>query len=121
MRDADWSPLDAILEAITSVVGWACVIAGTMVTGFCRGYWIGHREVMGPMATLTALAWVPLVWLGQPAILISYGVTALAFYLPIRLEFRWLHIGAVIATFLAWLIVVAMIVEATSHGKFWQW
>ena len=41
------------------------VIAGTLVTGFSCGYWIGHREVMGPTATLAALAWVPIVWLGQ--------------------------------------------------------
>jgi hypothetical protein len=121
MRDSDWSPLDAILGAITSVVGWAFVITGTLVTGFCCGYWIGHWEVMGPTATLTAFAWVPVVWLGQPLIFIPYVVTALAFYLPIRFESTWLRLGAVIATFLAWLIVVAIIVVNTSHGKFWRW
>jgi hypothetical protein len=121
MRDPDWSPLHVMLGAINTVVGWAVVIAGTLVTGFCCGYWIGHREVMGPTATLTALAWVPLVWLGQPLIFIPYGVTALAFYLPIRFESRWVQIGAVIVTFITWLIIVAIIVENTSHGKFWRW
>jgi hypothetical protein len=121
MRDADWSPLHAILVAFTTVGGWAVVVVATMVSGFCCGYWLGHREVTGPSATLTALAWVPLVWLGQPLIFVPYGVTALAFYLPIRFETRWLHLVAVIVTFLSWLIVVAVIVEETSHGKFWRW
>ena len=121
MRDNDWTPLNAILGAITSVTGWVLVISTTVVIGFCCGYWIGHREVMGPTATLQAFAWVPLVWLGQPLILVPYAVTALALYLPIRFESRWLYIGAVIVTLLAWLVIVAIIVEATAHGKFWRW
>jgi hypothetical protein len=76
---------------------------------------------MTPASTLSALTWVPIVWLGQPLIFIPYGVTALSFYLPIRFESCWLYLAGAIMTFITWMIVVAVIVEATSHGKFWQW
>ena len=121
MRDGDYFPLNVVLEAVTSVIGWVVVIVATIVVGFCCGYWIGHREVVGLAATLNAMLWVPIIWLGAPLIFIPYAVTALAIYLPTRFESLWLRLLAVTATFFAWLVVVAVIVEATSHGQFWHW
>ncbi len=121
MHQSESYPFDVIAEALTSVVGWVIVILLTMLAGFCCGYWIGHKEIVGADKTLKAMAWLPVVWLGQPTVLIAYGVTALSIYLPIRIQSAWLNISAVIVTFIAWAIVVAYVVDATSNGKFWQW
>ncbi len=121
MHQSESYPFDVIAEALTSVVGWVIVILLTMLAGFCCGYWIGHKEIVGVYKTLEAMAWLPVVWLGQPTVLIAYGVTALSIYLPIRIQSAWLNISAVIVTFIAWAIVVAYVVDATSNGKFWQW
>jgi hypothetical protein len=106
-----WSPLTAIGDAITTVGGWAVIIATTFVIGFCCGYWVGHGEIMGPKATLDAMTWLPIIWLAHPTICIAYAVTALAYYVPIRFESRWLHTSAVIATLVTWVAIVAGIVR----------
>jgi hypothetical protein len=121
MPNRDWSPLQAILEAVATVAGRTFIVMATSAVGFCCGYWIGHREVMGATATLEAMAWVPVVWLGQPTIFIAYAATGLAIFLSIHVENRWLYPAALIVTFITWVIVVADIVEATSHGKLWRW
>jgi hypothetical protein len=121
MRVTKWSPLGTIFEAISTTVGWMFVIAGTSVFGFCCGYWIGHEGNVGAIQIAQAMAWVPVVWLGQPLVFIPYFVTALALYLGIRLESPLLRFSALPITFFTWLVVVATIVVQTSHNKFWQW
>jgi hypothetical protein len=121
MQDSDWSPLHVIWGAITSVLGWTVVIMCIFLAGFCCGYWIGHRQVTNAAATLSALQCVPVVWMVDARMFIAYVVTALAIYLPLRYESRWLHLCAAVATFLTWLVVVALVVELTSHFKFWRW
>jgi hypothetical protein len=108
MRDSTWSPMSTILEAATTVTGWALVIAMTVVLGFCCGYWIGQGGVVGPSATFRAFVSVSFIWLGQPLLFIPYAVTALAFYLPVRFESRGLYIANAILTLFAWLIVTAI-------------
>ncbi|MBN2023462.1 MAG: hypothetical protein JW809_11800 [Pirellulales bacterium] len=107
--------------ALQSVVAWFLIILSAMLLGFCCGYWIGHGEFVGFEKTFRAMAWLPIVWIGQPSVLIPYAVTAVAVYLPLRIESLWLRIVAVPSTFLAWMIVVAQVVRATSDSKFWQW
>jgi hypothetical protein len=121
MRHGDSYPLDVIAKAATTVVGWVVVVTGTLIIGFCCGCWIGDGEVTGFHVMFYALAWVPLVWLWHPTIFIAYAVTALAIYLPMRFESIWLYLTALIATFVTWLTIVACIVRATGHGKFWHW
>ncbi len=122
MRRGTGYPLSAIREAIATVVGWTMVIAVTIVGGFFVGYWIGHGEIMPMNATLEAMAWLPVVWLGRPVVLIAYGVAALAVYVPIRCcESEWMRWAAALVNLLTWIAVIAVEVERSSHGKFWQW
>jgi hypothetical protein len=48
---------------------------------------------------------------------LAYAVTALAWYLPLHYESRWLRRGGVAATFLVWLLIVAWIVVKRANSK----
>jgi len=116
----DWF-LSAFGEAISTLFGWACVIAMTQVLGFCAGYWLGHKEITGLNQTLGAFAWLPVLWLGNPEMFIAYAVLAVAWYLPPHYESGWLKIICAVANFLVWLVVIYCIVVKTADGKFFRY
>ncbi len=114
-------PVSAIREAVATLLGWTVVIALTLLVGFCAGYWIGHREVTGIRQTATPLARIPLLWLGFQQMFIAYGVTALAWYLPLHFESGWLKVGSAFVNLLTWLVVVYSVVEQSAHAKFFRY
>ncbi len=109
-----------IEQAVSSTLGWAAVIVGTLALGFCAGYWIGHREIMAPGRTLTAFLWLPFLWLLFPQVFLGYGVTVVAWYLPMRYESGRLRIVAASANLLVWLVIIDWIVEQTADAKFFR-
>jgi len=121
MRRGIGYPLSAVREAAATVVGWTIVIAVTVAAGFFVGYWLGHGEIRPLRTTFEAMVWLPVVWVGRPAVLVAYCVAALAWYVPIRYESEWLRLAAVLLNLLTWIIIIAVEVERCSHGKFWQW
>jgi hypothetical protein len=111
----------AVCEAVTSTLGWTGVILLTLVAGFWAGYAIGHREFTDLAQTLTALTYVPFLWLGFSQVFFAYGVTALAWYLPLRYDSRWLRIVAAVANLLTWLVVVVSVVRQSANAKFFRY
>jgi hypothetical protein len=111
----------AMRDALGSAFGWACVIIATLVTGFCAGYWIGHRAVTGAEQTLKAFAQLPLLWLGFSQMFFAYVITALAWYLPLRYESHRLRFVAAGTNFVTWLIVIVSVVEQSKDAKFFHY
>src|SRR6185369_10708203 len=109
----DWFT-SGITSAVSTLFGWAWVIFGTLVLGFCAGYWTGHRQVTGLDQTLTAFAWIPVLWLGNAEMFVAYAVTAVAWYLPPHYESGWFKIGAAVANCVVWLVVIHWIVVKTA-------
>lgn len=109
----------AILEAVSSVLGWAATTLLTTCVGFCLGYWIGHGAISATQ-TLHAFIMIPFLWLGFWQMFVAYGVTGLAFYLPLRYEAVSLKIVAITVNLLTWSVIIHSIVVATLHSKFWH-
>jgi hypothetical protein len=106
-------------DACASITGWSCVIATTLVLGFCAGYSIGHRQFAVTEELLTALSKIPMLWFGNSQVLFAYAVTAVAWYLPIHYdESRWLRIVAALANFLVWLFIIWWVVVSWENAKF---
>ena len=105
-------------EAIRDMFGWFLVVVGTLLLGFCAGYWIGHRQVFGFERMLDRILVVPFLWLGFKEIVIAYVVTGLAWYLPMRFDLNALRLTAAVTNFVVWLVVIWHIVVRTANDKF---
>jgi hypothetical protein len=107
----------AVLEAVSTMLGWTVVIVLTLIVGFCAGYWTGHHQITSIGQTVSAFVWIPILWLAFAQMFAAYAVTALAWYLPIYFERLWLKVCAVIATFSTWFLVIWSIVAQSDVTK----
>lgn len=108
-------------EAADSFMSWALVIGGTFAVGFCAGYWIGHGEITGSQRTLSALSLVPMLWMGNPEMFATYGVTVVAWYLPLHYDSRRFRVACAAANLLVWFVVIYAVVVKTANGKFFRY
>jgi hypothetical protein len=115
----EW-PDDGIRGAFSTVLGWSGVILATLVLGFLSGYWIGHRGIPPFEQTVRAFAVLPLLWVANVEMFAAYAVLGLAWYLPLRYEWRELRVGATAANFLVWLAIIAWMVVKWSDSKFFR-
>jgi hypothetical protein len=107
-----------IQQLVSDMFGWFLVVVGTLVAGFCAGYWIGHGEITGFERTMSRLLFVPFLWLGFRPMPLAYLVTWFAWYLPMRYDSNALRLTAAIANFFVWLFVVWFIVVRSAGDKF---
>lgn len=113
-------PWPVVIEACSTLLGWTLVIVGVNFTAFFVGYWSGHRGIPGWDQTLRALAYVPLVWLGSPAMIGAYVASLLTWHLPIHYDLpraRWWMLGA---NGLLWIGGICSVVRATQGSKFFH-
>ncbi len=120
MKDRDEYPWTPIADASSTLFGWTVIIIATILAGFLLGYWIGHREFTPWNQSFGAMAYLPMLWLGSPEVLVAYIVTAFAWYLPMHHETLRIRIIAALVNFAVWLIAIIMVVERTKHAKFFQ-
>lgn len=113
-------PWPAIIEACTTLLGWTLVIVGVNIVSFFLGYWIGHRGIPGWEKTVQALAYVPLIWLGSPAMIAAYIMSALTWYLPIHYELPRVRWGMLGFNALLWILGIHSVVRATFDSKFFS-
>ncbi len=106
--------VDALREPIQSLVGWTVVILVTVVAGLWVGIWIGTGELPSLKIAFQALIFAPVAWLLFPRILVAFGITALAWYLPLRLESSWLGAAAALVNLIACLLVTASVFASIS-------
>lgn len=110
-------PWAAILEACSTLLGWTLTIVGVNLVSFFLGYWIGHRGIPGWKQTTNALAFVPLIWLGSPAMIWAYIMSAITWYLPIHFELPRARWGMLAFNALLWLVGIHSVVRNAMDSK----
>jgi hypothetical protein len=95
----------AVRDAIRTVVGWTAVIVATTVLGL----WIGMSISDGEFATLSdlqlAILLLPFAWLVSLKFAFAIAVTAVALYLPLKIDSRRLMIAAGSVNFATWILI----------------
>ena len=111
-------PLSAIREAISSFFGWTAVVGLIMAVGIFLGLWIGEKRLPAPLDVISIAVALPLVWLLCPWMLAAYGLTGLAWWLPMRFESVRLQIGAAVGLFFTWVFAIATLMRALEAIRF---
>ena len=103
----------AIRDAIRTVVGWAAALLLTCVAGLWAGMSLGLGEPVSSNGLLIALMVLPVSWLVVPehatAIVVTFAVTAAAWYVPLKFDSPRLMIAAACVNFATWCGVAAWI------------
>src|SRR5512143_420860 len=96
MRSAWKDPLSTFFAAVQSTAAWVVTFVGTLLIGLSLGMWIGF----GKPPSLERLGSAFRLLLGaivlQPGILVLFGLTALLWYLPLKIESGWLRVVAAV-------------------------
>jgi hypothetical protein len=99
----------AFCDAVQSFLGWTAAIFATTVFGL----WLGMSISRGEVAALGDLffVWVflPVAWLVSVRAAVAIGVTAVAWYLPLKIDSTRLMIAALCANFATWLAITVSI------------
>ena len=102
----DWhNPLDAILNVITSTIGWVFLFPCLVFLGILLGSSIGHHVLT---ATEYA-ACLPVAWIIFPITIPAYFLTPLAFWWPLHSGSGRAYVAAGVGTVLMWALAVMMI------------
>jgi hypothetical protein len=105
------NPLSIIADVVRTITGWTVVIFVTLFVGTRLGTCIGHGRLCEGFNPLAVLPLFSLAWLAFPQLLICMGVTALAWYVPIRCEGGWARIFGAAANLFAWMLGIAWAVR----------
>ena len=101
-------PLGVLHDATRTFAGWTSVIGITLALGL----WVGACVADGGFVDLDqlllpAILW-PVAWLMYPLMVIAYGVTAVAWYLPFHYESGSFKVVAAVVNFIAWAVMSAL-------------
>ncbi len=98
----DWhNPLDTILNAVASTIGWAITVPCLAYLGLLAGCALKHPDGCLGMS-LEFACWLPVAWIICPIILPAYLVLPLAYWLPLRWETAGSYVTAAVVTILLW-------------------
>ena len=95
------NPLETILSAMASTIGWAVTVPCLVYMGILAGCVWGNPDQCLSMS-LGFMALLPVAWIVCPIIIPAYFVIPLAIWWPLKSESRRSFIAAAVITFLTW-------------------
>ena len=114
-------PISALERATSSITRWSGLTFLTVVVSFWVGYSIGHGELVGPSRTVEAMICLPILWFGQPQLLLAFATTLAAWWIPLRFESVRSTLIAMVLNIATWIVIVAWTVDIMSSNKFIRW
>jgi hypothetical protein len=107
MRQFPDYPFGVIRSAMHSVAGWAMVIGVSLVLGIWLGLMIDAADFVPPRDVLLTIFLLPYAWIFCVPVFVGYGVTAIAWYLPLRYESGRLKLAMALVHLIAWCAITA--------------
>ncbi len=102
----DWdNPVSAILNAVTSTIGWAFAIPCLVYLGLLLGCLCTMQHESMSLALLY-LVLLPVLWVAKPLIIPAYIVILWAYWWPLRSESDRAFTTAGIITIVSWALAV---------------
>jgi hypothetical protein len=93
----------AFCDAVQSFLEWTAAIFMTTNFGLLLGMSISHGEVAALDELFFVWVFLPVAWLVSMRVAVAIGVTAVAWYLPLKIESTRLMIAALCVNFATWL------------------
>ena len=93
----------AVCDAVRTVLGWTTAIIATTLLGLWLGMSISGGELVSIDNLLFAWLLLSFGWLVSLRVAAAIAVTAVAWYLPLKIESNWLMIVALCVNFASWL------------------
>ena len=104
---SDYSIVTVFCDAVQTIVGWSVAILLTTVLGMWLGLSVSGGEVVSFGDLKFALLLLSFAWLVSLECAVGMAVTAIAWYLPLKIESPRLMIAAVCVNFSTWFAVTS--------------